>query len=195
LKQQEHKKAGGLSNLARASYSAYNGGPSQVNRYRSRAVPAEQKKIDAAFWAKYQRVNRGDELAVVECLGGEAPVSEADVPHNTRGIKESGSKRPTAAEKPKYIENSSWIRKRNPGHVTLQLAALSSEQAVKVLLGKQSLPGTYAYCRIKQKDQTVYIAIYGSFSNRAEAQKVAALFASLKPWIREFGSIQKAMAR
>jgi septal ring-binding cell division protein DamX len=195
LKQQEHKKAGGLSNLARASYSTYNGGPSQVNRYRSKGVPAEQKKIDAAFWAKYQQVNRGDELAVVECLGGKAPISKADVPHNTRGIKESGSKRPTAAGKPKHIENSSWIRKQNPNHVTLQLAALSSEQAVKVLVEKQSPPGIYAYCRIKQKDQSMYIAIYGSFSNRAEAQEAAALFASLKPWIREFGSIQKAMAR
>jgi hypothetical protein len=195
LKRQEHKKAGGLSNLARASYSAYNGGPSQVNRYRSKGVPAEQKKIDAAFWEKYQQVNRGDELAVVECLGGEAPVSQADVPRNARVIKESGSKRSTAAGKPKHIENSNWIRKRNSNHVTLQLAALSSEQTAKDLIEKQSQPGTYAYCRIKQKDQSVYIAIYGSFSSRSEAQKAASLFASLKPWIREFGSIQKAMAR
>lgn len=195
LKQQEHKKAGGLSNLARASYSAYNGGPSQVNRYRSRGVPAEQKKIDAAFWAKYQQVNRGDELAVVECLGGEAPVSEADVPLNTSGSAASGSKPPAATGKLARVENSSWIRKRDPKHVTLQLAAMSSEKAVKDLIEKQSQPGTYAYCRIKQKDKAVYIAIYGSFSNRADAQKAAALFASLKPWIREFGSIQKAMAK
>ena len=195
LKQQEHKKDGGLSNLARASYSAYNGGPSQVNRYRSRGIPVEQKKIDAAFWAKYQQVNRGDELAVVECLGGETPVSEADVPHITRGIKESGSKRPAAAGKPKHIENSSWIRKRNPNHVTLQLAALSSEQAVKDLVEKLSQPGTYAYCRIKQNDKAVYIAIFGSFSSRADAQKAAVRFAVLKPWLREFSSIQKALTR
>ena len=195
LKQQEHKKAGGLSNLARASYSAYNGGPSQVNRYRSRGVPAEQKKIDAAFWAKYQQVNRGDELAVVECLGGEAPVSEADVPLSTRGSAASGSKPPVATGKLARVENSSWIRKRNPNHFTLQLAAMSSEKTVKDLVEKQSQPGTYAYCRIRQKNQAVYIAIYGSFSNRADAQKAAALFASLKPWLREFGSIQKAMAK
>ena len=72
---------------------------------------------------------------------------------------------------------------------------MSSEKAVKDLVEKQSQPGTYAYCRIKQKDKAVYIAIYGSFSNRADAQKAAALFASLKPWIREFNSIQKAMAK
>jgi cell division septation protein DedD len=195
LKQQEHKKAGGLSNLARASYSAYNGGPSQVNRYRSRGVPAEQKKIDAAFWAKYQQVNQGDELAVVECLGGEADVSKADVTPNTRGSAASESKPYTATGKLARVEIRSWIRKRNPKHFTLQLAAMSSEKAVKDLVEKQSQPGTYAYCRIKQKDKAVYIAIYGSFSNRADAQKAAALFASLKPWIREFSSIQKAMAK
>jgi septal ring-binding cell division protein DamX len=131
----------------------------------------------------------------VECLGGEAPVSEVDVPLNTRGSAASGSKPPAATGKLARVENSSWIRKRNPKHVTLQLAAMSSEKAVKSLVEKQSQPGTYAYCRIKQKDKAVYIAIYGSFSNRADAQKAAALFASLKPWIREFSSIQKTMAR
>jgi cell division septation protein DedD len=195
LKQQEHKKAGGLSNLARASYSAYNGGPSQVNRYRSRRVPVDQKKIDAAFWAKYQQVDRGDELAVVECLGGEAPVSGADAPLKTRGSAASGPKPPAATGKPARVENSGWIRKQNPKHFTLQLAAVSSEQAVKDLVEKQSQTGTYAFCRTKQKDKTVYIAIFGSFSNRADAQKASARFALLKPWIREFDSIQKAMAR
>jgi SPOR domain/Transglycosylase SLT domain len=195
LKQQEHKKAGGLSNLARASYSAYNGGPSQVNRYRSRGVPADKKNIDAAFWAKYQQVDRGDELAVVECLGGEAPASEVDAPHNNRSIKESGATLPAATGNIKRVEDGSWIRKQNPKHVTLQLAAMNRELAVKGLIEKQSQAGTYAYCRIKLKNQAVYIAIYGSFSDRAEAQKAAVPFASLKPWLREFGNIQQAMAR
>jgi hypothetical protein len=195
LKQQEHKKAGDLSNLARASYSAYNGGPSQVNRYRSRGIPAAQKKIDASFWAKYQQVNRGRELFVVECLGGKAPVLEAEAPLKTPGSEASEAKPPAASEKLKHIENCRWIRKQNPKHITLQLVAMSSEQAVTDLVGKQSQPGTYAFCGIKQKNQTVYIGVYGSFSNRADAQKVAARFTSLKPWLREFDSIQKEMAR
>jgi hypothetical protein len=195
LKQQEHRKTGGLSNLARASYSAYNGGPSQVNRYRSRGVPTEQKKIDAAFWAKYQQVDRGDELAVVECLGGEAPVSETEVASKTRGSAATGSKPSAAAGKRARVENGSWIGKQNPNHFTLQLAALSSKQAAKDLVEKQSQPGIFAHCRITQKNKVLYIAIYGSFSNRAEAQKAAARFASLNPWIREFSSIQNAMSR
>lgn len=117
------------------------------------------------------------------------------MPHNTRGSAASGSKPPAATGKLARVENSTWIRKQNPKNFTLQLAALSSEKAANDLVEKQSQQGTYAYCRIKQKDQAVYIAIYGSFSNRADAQKAAALFASLKPWLREFGSIQKAMAK
>jgi septal ring-binding cell division protein DamX len=75
------------------------------------------------------------------------------------------------------------------------LAALSSKQAAKDLVEKQSQPGIFAHCRITQKNKVLYIAIYGSFSNRAEAQKAAARFASLNPWIREFSSIQNAMSR
>ncbi len=195
LKQQEHKKAGGLSNLARASYSAYNGGPSKVNRYRSKGIPAAQKKIDASFWAKYQQVNRGRELVVLECLGGKVPVLEADGPLKNPGSEASGAKPLAGPEKLTHIENCRWIRKQNPKHITLQLAAMSSEQAIKDLVEKQSQPGTYAFCRIKQKNQTVYIAVYGRFSNRADAQKAAARFTSWKPWLREFGSIQKEMAK
>jgi hypothetical protein len=46
LRQGEHKRPGGSSNLARASYSAYNGGPGQVARYRRKDVPSAHRKID-----------------------------------------------------------------------------------------------------------------------------------------------------
>ncbi|MFZ0241262.1 MAG: SPOR domain-containing protein [Desulfobacterales bacterium] len=195
LKQQEHHKTGGLSNLARAAYSAYNGGPSQVSRYRAGKVPAAHRKIDAAFWAKYQQVDRGREMAVMECLGGETIDSEADAPPLNRAVAASGSPPAAATGHPVHIENSQWIRGQHPGHLTLQLAAMSTENSAKDLIERQSPPGPFAYCRIKQKGVIVYIAIYGSFSNRADAQKAAARFASLNPWIRKFGSIQIAMAR
>ena len=40
-----------------------------------------------------------------------------------------------------------------------------------------------------------YIAIYGNFANRVDAEKAAVRFARLKPWIRDFGSIQKIMSK
>ena len=195
LKQREHKHGGDLSNLARATYSAYNGGPSQVSRYRKNDVPAAHKKIDTAFWKKYQQVNQGQELAVAQCLGGQVSGSMTAEHQINRGRKQSGSKQETTAKKSQRIENVEWIRGRNPEHYTLQLSAMSGEQAVKAFIKKQSQGGSFAYYRKKQKGRNFYVAIYGSFSNRVDAEKAAARFASLKPWIRNFGSIQKIMSK
>jgi len=195
LKQKEHKNNGGLSNLARATYSAYNGGPSQVSRYRKNNVPAEHKKIDNAFWKKYQQVHQGRELAVAQCFASQATSSMTAEVQINKARKQSSSKQVTMAKKSQRIENVEWIRGRNPSHFTIQLAAMSGEQAVKKFIKRQSQTGTFAYYRKKQKGQDFYIAIYGSFANRVDAEKAAARFAQLKPWIRDFRSIQKIMSK
>ncbi|GAB5412892.1 MAG: hypothetical protein Cons2KO_04950 [Congregibacter sp.] len=70
LRKGEHRQPGGVTNLVRASYSAYNGGPSKVARYRSTDASKYGKKVDRLFWEKYQQVAAGNELAVSACLGG-----------------------------------------------------------------------------------------------------------------------------
>jgi soluble lytic murein transglycosylase-like protein len=65
IRKKEDKQPGG--NLARATYSAYNGGPRQLGRYRSAATPAVWKKVDNAFWTKFRSVTAGQELAVKSC--------------------------------------------------------------------------------------------------------------------------------
>jgi len=191
LKRHEHKKDGGLANLARATYSAYNGGPSQVGRYRSKNVPSAHKKIDTAFWIKYKQISRGNEFAVAECLGGEDP-GPAAAPQIK---KEPKSKPVAAAGKSPRIESIAWIKKQNSKHFTLQLAAVSSKQAVKDLIRKHTRPDNFSYYRRKHKGQDLYIVIYGTFSKRAKAEKAAAYFAPLKPWIRDFGSIQETLSK
>jgi septal ring-binding cell division protein DamX len=195
LKQKEHKLAGGLSNLARATYSAYNGGPSQVSRYRKNNVPSEQKKIDTAFWKKYQQVHIGQELAVAQCFGNQASSSTTAAIKIKKGQKTSISKKITTTKKPQRIENVEWIKARNPTHFTIQLAAMSDEQAVKKFIKHQIQAGTFAYYRKNQKGQDLYIAIYGSFANRIDAEKIVDRFAQLKPFIRDFGSIQKIISK
>ena len=195
LKQQEHKHRGGLSNLARATYSAYNGGPSQVNRYRKKNVPALSKKIDTAFWEKYQQIQQGQELAVAQCLGSQAYSSMTALPQTSQDRKQSNLKQAITAKKSPRNKTIEWIKGRNPQYFTIQLSVLTSKKAVKEFINQQSQKSSFAYYQKKQKGKNYYVVIYGNFASRADAKKAAAQFAYMKPWIRDFGSIQKTMSK
>jgi hypothetical protein len=67
IRKGEDRQPGG--NLARATYSAYNGGPRALGRYRNAATVPALKKVDEAFWAKFRTVCAGQELAVKTCYG------------------------------------------------------------------------------------------------------------------------------
>ncbi|MCX8042648.1 MAG: lytic transglycosylase domain-containing protein [Desulfobacterota bacterium] len=63
----EHNYAGGIDNLARAAYAAYNGGPAQLSRYRCETTRQTLKDIDALFWQKYAAVKAGRVNEVASC--------------------------------------------------------------------------------------------------------------------------------
>jgi hypothetical protein len=64
--QREKRFAGG--HVARATYAAYNGGPGAYARYRTgRRATAYTRKVDAAFWRKFQVAAAGRELDHVPC--------------------------------------------------------------------------------------------------------------------------------
>jgi len=65
----EQRQPGGITNLARATYAIYNGGPGHLTRYRVRGTKRSLAAIDDAFWEKYQAVQQGRELEVARCWG------------------------------------------------------------------------------------------------------------------------------
>ncbi|HEX9274500.1 MAG TPA: transglycosylase SLT domain-containing protein [Candidatus Binatia bacterium] len=65
IRKNEDKQPAG--NLARATYSSYNGGPSHLTRYRAAKPNPALKKVDEAFWEKFQAVSSGREMDVLSC--------------------------------------------------------------------------------------------------------------------------------
>jgi len=65
IRKEEDKQPGG--HLARATYAAYNGGPSHLTRYRSPKPNPALKKVDDLFLEKYRAVSSGHELDVLRC--------------------------------------------------------------------------------------------------------------------------------
>ena len=65
IRKNEDKQPGG--NLARATYSSYNGGPGALTRYRAAKPNPALKKVDDAFWEKFQAVSSGREMDVLSC--------------------------------------------------------------------------------------------------------------------------------
>jgi hypothetical protein len=65
----EDTVGGSLDALARATYSAYNGGPRALRRWRHANAPASLRKIDDAFWRDYQAVKENGEPDRSTCYG------------------------------------------------------------------------------------------------------------------------------
>lgn len=56
IRRGEHEQPGGDDNLIKATYAAYNGGPSQLSRYRKEDTPSRLRAIDNEFWHHYSTI-------------------------------------------------------------------------------------------------------------------------------------------
>jgi len=67
IRGKEHLEPGGDTNLARATYAAYNGGPGHLRRYRKPTTSARLRAVDNEFWQKFQAVEKGNDSAFFSC--------------------------------------------------------------------------------------------------------------------------------
>ena len=193
LKQGEHERSGGLDNLARASYSAYNGGPSQISRYRNPGVASTHKKVDAAFWDKYQQVKAGNELNVARCMGGETADSAPRQPA-AKAVKETvrGKKKKVTADAAPRDAGERWVLAQKEDHFTLQLAVFSKRESAWKFIAQQSLSGEVAIYPVRKGKTGQFVVLYGSYVKRADADRAKQRLKDLKPWPRQFGEVRKA---
>jgi len=63
----EHERPGGDDNLIRATYAAYNGGPSQLSRYRREDTATRLQAIDNEFWRHFRALESEGEPDVASC--------------------------------------------------------------------------------------------------------------------------------
>jgi hypothetical protein len=193
LKQGEHKHTGGLDNLARASYSAYNGGPRQISRYRKPGVASTHKKVDAAFWKKYQQVKAGNELKVARCLGGETTPSGYKQPAPTavkKIVSRKQSQAAAGAASPDAPER--WVLAQNGNRFTLQLAVFSKRASAQKFITQHSLSGQVGIFVMRKGRTTRFAVLYGSYVKRAEAERAKQRLKHLNPWMRRFAEVRKA---
>ena len=69
IRGKEHLTPGGDTNLARATYAAYNGGPGHLRRYRKPTTSARLRAVDTEFWQKYQAVEKRQRRGVLLVRG------------------------------------------------------------------------------------------------------------------------------
>jgi len=191
LKKGEHKRSGGIDNLARASYSAYNGGPSQITRYRTSNAAPTHKKVDTAFWKKYRQVKAGNELNVAQCLGGEATGSTITPPTTNSAKKSAHDKKRKAAAKVASGDAGEILAPtQHEDRFTLQLGVFSMRDSAQKFIAQQSLSGKALLYPVRKGKTTQFAVLYGSYAKRSDADRAKKQFMRFKPWVRRFREIR-----
>jgi len=192
LKQGEQHQTGGISNLSRSTYSTYNGGPSQVSRYRRSDVASSHRKVDQLYWDKYQQVKAGQAMNVAQCLGGKAPASSgikvaADAVEQKPVPQRPVQTIPTAPSD----KSTRWVLAQPSRNFTIQMGAFSSREAAHQFSRQQSLPDPVHVYPLQKGKTRLYLVLHGSFTTRSKAEPVKNKYVHLKPWLRSLGDLQQ----
>ena len=95
------------------------------------------------------------------------------------------------------LRREAWVLAQNPGSFTLQLGSVTGEKDIRRFVQDHGLAAEGGYVAIVIDGATRYNALYGSYPSYAEAQQAAEhlppSLGSVKPWIRNFGILQKLL--
>lgn len=104
---------------------------------------------------------------------------------------------PLAAVETGGEKGNEWAKSQAPEHYTIQLISLTDEERLIAFLKKHKLWDKTARIEINLHGETRYNALYGVYDDYAKAQLAIAELPEVppwaKPWVRNFGILQKLM--
>ncbi len=123
-----------------------------------------------------------------------AAVKTAAKPEQTAVLQTAGvASRPAV----KSVKDQAWIWTQSPADYTIQLIALSSEQAVKDYIKQHNLYTEAVYFSTPRNGKTLFVLLYGSYEDKnralAVSKKLAAKIKNAKPWVRSFSTVHGMM--
>ena len=93
------------------------------------------------------------------------------------------------------VNGVDWLAAQNPSHFTLQLVTLSKKDNGVALIKRQADADEFALYPLERNGRELHVVTYGVFSSRQAADQagrgLSGELAGLKPWIRQFGDIQR----
>lgn len=114
------------------------------------------------------------------------PALEAETPAAASGVAQAGG--------PK---REKWVLGQQPDHYTLQIGSVTSESDIRKFLGGAGIEAEAAYIQVEIDGVTRYNALYGVYENyaaaTAAAESLPAKLRGVKPWVRNFGVLQKML--
>jgi TPR repeat protein len=95
------------------------------------------------------------------------------------------------------IRSNDWVLQQPADNYTLQIGSITKEQTVINFIRKNSIEAESAYIKVVIKGITRYSCLYGNYTTYEEAQqaarKLTITLGGVKPWIRNFGILQKML--
>ena len=167
-------------------------------RAAAKGLPEAEKKVEEIE----SRKPGGETAQAAIDQPPQAPVKAA--PHEEQPPSETTTARmeeiPKAVSRPvpsEGIKREDWVFSQNPASYTLQLSSVLNEQDIVKFIRENNIVSESAYIKVVVKGTTRYTAVYGVYATYDEAQKaiqqLPAKVRDGKPWIRNFGVLQKLL--
>lgn len=101
-----------------------------------------------------------------------------------------------SGETPANLQDTAWLKRQPVDNFTLQLLASQQSENLSSFAKQHGLSGKAVIFESRNKGRPWFALAYGSYPSRRAAERAGReLPAGIKPWIRQFASIQQGLAK